>query len=189
MNSNVGLRSNVCLGDLAQLKSGGELLRHVRGRPALRKLLARLEPGRPLADAAQIHLRPEQVAELFQDACAECGFFTCGPVSSAEGPVLAVRCPRNRCASSILPTRPLLIDRDMSATIGTLAGRSPGADMSMIVARALSNGHVPGRLHVERCGRVSVKLPAPLYYRYYAYSDQEFSQLVKHALAEALRHG
>src|SRR5262245_44213689 len=121
MNSNVGLRSNVCVGTLDQLQAGGRLVRHVRGRKGLRKLLARLEPGRPTDEAARIHLRPEQIAELFQDACVECGFFTVGPVSTPEGPVLAVRCPRRTCASFILPTRALLIDSQMSRHINMLA--------------------------------------------------------------------
>jgi hypothetical protein len=33
-----------------------------------------------------------------------------------------------------------------------------------------------------------VRLPPPLYYRYYAYSDQQFSGIVKYALADAARH-
>ena len=59
----------------------------------------------------------------------------------------------------------------------------------MIVATALSNGHVPRKSVLDHCARVAVKLPAHLYYRFYAYADQEFSKLVKHALEEAVRHG
>ena len=54
-----------------------------------------------------MHLRPEQIAELFQDACSECGFFTVGPVStpkarssrsmSRETRALHPFCQRARC--------------------------------------------------------------------------------------------
>ncbi len=59
MRSNVRLRSNVF--------PSGHLGLHlqVRGRPALKKLLQRLGPGRSESDGARIlNLKPRQVAEL-----------------------------------------------------------------------------------------------------------------------------
>jgi hypothetical protein len=189
MRSNLSLRSNVCIGSVEHLKAGGKLIRHVRGRKALRKLLARLEPGRPAVEAARMHLRPEQTAELLEDACLECGFFTVGPVATPNGPVLEVRCPRNTCVSSIRPTRALLIDRQMTQHIASLLSTNPTSDLSGVVARALSNGHSHGSLVLEQCARTAVRLPAHLYYRYYTHSDQQFSELVKHCLAEAVGNG
>jgi hypothetical protein len=188
MRSNVALRSNIYIGTLKELLSDPNLMVHVRGRNGLTKLLQRLAPGRSIRDAAALHLTPEQIAQLYQDPCSECGFFTVGPVMSPEGPILAVRCPRGTCASSVLPTRELLVDQQMWADIALLATRTPGLDLSGLVVRALGNGHSAGGCALEACHRAAVRLPAPLYYRFYTHSDRQFAERVKHCLAEARRN-
>jgi hypothetical protein len=67
MNTNVSVRSNVRVGTLADFQSGGRLVHAVRGRDALKKLLGGLEPCRPSSDAAPMHLRPEQIADVLWD--------------------------------------------------------------------------------------------------------------------------
>src|SRR4051812_33250026 len=111
--SNLTLRSNVHVGTLTDLGPGGRLVSAVRGRTALQALLAKLDPGRSVRESCSVHLTPEQIAELWQDACSECRFFTVGPVATPCGPVLQVRCPQGGCQSSILPTKALLLDQPM----------------------------------------------------------------------------
>ena len=132
-----------------------------------------------------MHLTPEQIAELFQDACPECGFFTVGPVSTPDGPILAVRCPRNTCASSILPTRALLIDSRCPADIACLHP-APQVSICRCVVRALGTA-IPRGVCARRLPSSGGPAAGPLYYRFYAYSDQEFSEVVKHSLVEAVR--
>jgi hypothetical protein len=138
MTSNVTLRSNVQIGRLAELGTSGRLVSRVRGRSGLKKLLKQLEPGLAEKEAAGLHLLPEQIAELYQDACYECGFFIVGPTRSPEGPVLQVRCPQGQCKSSVLPTKELLIDGVMADLIRSETKDHAGVDLSAVITTALS---------------------------------------------------
>ena len=190
MTSNVALRSNVQLGSLADLGAGGSLLGQIRGRSGLVKLLERLEPGRPERDAARLHLQPDQIAELYQDACSDCGFFTVGPARTPEGPVLQVRCPRGRCKSFVLPTKELLLDSVMIELIRSAMLRNPGDDLSGLVAKSLSD-HTAAR--PESLGtvvsRAGIRLAPTLYYRFYTWPDRQFAEGVKARLNHWVKNG
>jgi hypothetical protein len=180
VRSNVTLRSNIHIGRLAELGANGRLVSRVRGRPGLKKLLKRLEPGLAEKEAAGLHLLPEQIAELYQDACYECGFFIVGPTLSPEGPMLQVRCPRGQCKSSVLPTKELLIDGVMANLIRSETTSHPGVDLSAVITKALSLDGAPvGETLLQIVGRSGIRLSPTLHYRFYTWSDRAFSEIVK----------
>jgi hypothetical protein len=186
MNANVTLRSNVQVGSLADLRSGGAVVHAVRGRPGLVKLLQHLEPGRPEMEAARLHLAPEQIAELFQTRCAECGFATVGPVRTPDGPILEVRCPRGRCEASIIPTRELLVDSEMAPALRALSASD--SDLSTVVTKTLVVEGADSRTTIGPIqARLAVRLPATLYYRFHCHSERSFAEHVKFGLLQLLQ--
>src|SRR5262249_12849025 len=150
----------VQVGSLADLEPGGALIGAVSGRSALKKLLNRLEPGTPEVEAAELHLSPSQIAELVQDACSECGFFTVGPVRTADGPILQVRCPRRECDATIRPTKELLLDSEMAENAKRAAALHE-LDLSAIVAKALLHERQRGSTALDPVvvGRIALRLP------------------------------
>jgi hypothetical protein len=188
MKANVAIRSNVRVGSLSDLKAHGTLVHAVSGRPALKKLLRRLEPGKSELHAAEQHLSPRQIAQLVQDACSDCGFFTVGPVRTAEGPILQVRCPRQKCGASIRPTKELLLDGEMGKNATQIA-ELYRLDLSGVIAKALSlPARAPTKLDRD-VRRVALRLPHALHYRFYGWDVRAFSEVVKTQLREFGRHG
>jgi hypothetical protein len=189
MTANVAIRSNVRVGSLSDLKAHGVLVSAVSGRSALKKLLRRLEPGKSELEAAEQHLSPQQIAQLVQDACSDCGFFTVGPVRSADGPVLQVRCPRRECEATIRPTKEVLLDGEM-ANNATLTAALHGLDLSGVIAKALWLSASGARTSLDRdVRRVALRLPHTLHYRFYGWDVRSFSEVVKTHLREFVRHG
>jgi hypothetical protein len=182
--ANVTLRSNVHVGRLSDLGPNGRLLRHVRGHGALIKLLHRLEPGRSVRDSAALHLLPQQIAELYQTACTECGFLTVGAVRSTNGPVLQVRCPKGQCTSLVLPTKEILLDEQMLTALGSMFVKRPGVDLSEMLADALDgHPHHDERIQLSTVlHRRGVRLPPALHFQFYAWSERAFSEHVKACL-------
>ncbi len=189
MTTNVAIRSNVRVGSLSNLKANGALVAAVSGRAALMKLLGRLEPGKPVLQAAEQHLSPHQIAELVQDACSGCGFLTVGPVRTADGPILQVRCPRRECEPAIRPTKELLLDGEMGKDAMRCADLHR-LDLSGVIAKALMlpvNGPPTGLEGDVR--RAALRLPHTLHYRFYRWGERAFSEVVKTQLCELIRHG
>jgi hypothetical protein len=181
---NVTLRSNVCVGTLADFSENGPLVKHVKGVPAIKTLLSRLAPGHRDDEAARRILTPEQSAQLHETACVDCGFLTVGPARSPEGPVLSVRCPKGRCQSSILPTRELLCDEEMIRVI-----RSASLDPSSLVTSALALGPTGQQAIAAVISRIALRLPPHLYYRFLGWPDAEFASHVKRCLSKADARG
>jgi hypothetical protein len=188
MTTNVAIRSNVRVGSLNDLKVRGGLVAAVNGRPALKKLLHRLAPGKPELEAAEEHLSAYQITQLVQDACSECGFFSVGPVRTAEGPVLQVRCPRRKCDASVRSTKELLLDDEMSRN-ATQAAKLHRLDLSGVIAKALSLPFSGAPTTLDRdVRRVALRLPPTIHYRFYGWDVRAFSEVVKTQLREFVRH-
>jgi hypothetical protein len=133
-------------------------------------------------------LTPEQIAELWQEACSECRFFTVGPVATAAGPVLQVRCPQGGCQSSILPTKELLLDQAMVDAVRTLGSRFPDRDVSTLFAALTQpQGALPPVGPIVQ--RTAVRLAPTVYFRFYSWSDHRFAAAAKSHLIALQQHG
>jgi len=96
--SNVALFSNVYLRDASQLSADDRFQKQVRGRVALKHLLAAVAPGSTLEAAARRYLEPWQRAELdWQVRCIGCGAFPLGTTRCNGTSVFDFRCPLGVC--------------------------------------------------------------------------------------------
>lgn len=95
--SNVALFSNVYLREASPLSEDTRFQKQVRGRDALKRLLATVAPGSALEAAARRYLDPRQRAELDCVRCVACGAFPLGTTRCNGVSVFDFRCPLGVC--------------------------------------------------------------------------------------------
>ena len=97
MTSNVKLRSNVYLRLPVHVREDPQYRSKVRGREALRKLLAKIEIL-DTQERAGRWLTPYQAQEWAEATrCADCEMQVVGPVRRGETVTTEFRCPQGAC--------------------------------------------------------------------------------------------
>lgn len=111
MKPNVSVRSNVYIRADCDLRTDRQFIAQVRGRSALTRLIAVLEPGTEPRAAAQRHLSETQLSQVaWQARCAHCGALPEGPVAGPLGIEVVFRCPRAECSIPSRIARSVAVD-------------------------------------------------------------------------------
>src|SRR5262249_38547986 len=114
IKSNVTVRSNVFIREDTEVERDRAFVAQVRGRTALERVLARVEPGMTTVDAARRHFSYGQLAQVaWQARCSGCGAFPEGPVRVNGQIEVRFRCPRQVCENPQYSARTILIDVEL----------------------------------------------------------------------------